>query len=180
MVTMVCIILACLRVADLLYACMWPIGDFMNGWDQDVLQKAVDQCTAASGNVDDCPLFSFWPEDVARNCKHEFLPASDERLEGNFTALPGRTPTPVSAFDPCGHSPTTGNDSTVFGAPVGTCTTGATNRTAYTNPPSSPDTSNDGTTARVAAAPYPLMLEGYLGCYIVREPVHAVTPWNTH
>jgi hypothetical protein len=84
-----------------------------------------------------------------------------------MTALPGRTPITPSSFDPCGCSPTTGNDSTVFGAPVGTCTTGPTYQLAYDNPDSIPDSSNDGSTARVEAAPYPLMLEGYLGCYVV-------------
>merc|ERR1712230_255891 len=33
-------------------------GDFINGWDVDVLQKATDECTSNSGNVEDCPLRS--------------------------------------------------------------------------------------------------------------------------
>jgi len=32
-------------------------GDFMNGWDRSVLSRAVDQCTAASGVIEDCPVF---------------------------------------------------------------------------------------------------------------------------
>jgi hypothetical protein len=146
----------------------------MNGWQVDVLQKAIDTCTYDSGNVKECPLFTFWPDTVAQNCKHEFLPASDEVLTGTMTALPGRTAITPSTFNPCGVSPTTGNDSTVFGAPVGTCSTGASG-VAYTNPASVPDSANDGTTARVAAAPYPLMLEGYLGCYIDGSPSRTMT-----
>jgi hypothetical protein len=69
------------------WLCLCLKGDFMNGWDTDVLQKAVDQCTADSGVVTDCPLFTFWDNDVAKNCKHEFLPASDERLTG-ISSLP--------------------------------------------------------------------------------------------
>jgi len=32
-------------------------GDFMNGWDRSVLSRAVTQCTAASGVIEDCPVF---------------------------------------------------------------------------------------------------------------------------
>ncbi|KAH7413660.1 hypothetical protein DE146DRAFT_2465 [Phaeosphaeria sp. MPI-PUGE-AT-0046c] len=33
-------------------------GDFMNGWDIDVLQSAVSTCTNPSGRTEDCPVFS--------------------------------------------------------------------------------------------------------------------------
>jgi hypothetical protein len=32
-------------------------ADFMNGWDSSVLSRAVDQCTAASGVIEDCGVF---------------------------------------------------------------------------------------------------------------------------
>jgi Domain of unknown function (DUF1996) len=32
-------------------------ADFMNGWDRSVLSRAVDQCTANSGVIEDCPVF---------------------------------------------------------------------------------------------------------------------------
>ena len=32
-------------------------GDFMNGWDHDVLSRAVATCNADSGVIEDCPVF---------------------------------------------------------------------------------------------------------------------------
>jgi hypothetical protein len=32
-------------------------ADFMTGWDRSVLSRAVDQCTANSGVIEDCPVF---------------------------------------------------------------------------------------------------------------------------
>lgn len=33
-------------------------GDFMDGWDKSVLSRAVAQCTALSGVIEDCPVFN--------------------------------------------------------------------------------------------------------------------------
>jgi hypothetical protein len=33
-------------------------GDFLNGWDQGILQQAVDQCTNDSGVLEDCTVFT--------------------------------------------------------------------------------------------------------------------------
>lgn len=33
-------------------------GDFLNGWKEDVLQAAIDQCTNNSGVIEDCPVFN--------------------------------------------------------------------------------------------------------------------------
>ena len=32
-------------------------GDFLNGWDSSVLSRAITTCTAASGVIEDCPVF---------------------------------------------------------------------------------------------------------------------------
>jgi Domain of unknown function (DUF1996) len=32
-------------------------GDFMNGWDRNVLSDAVKRCTDSSGNIQNCPTF---------------------------------------------------------------------------------------------------------------------------
>jgi len=32
-------------------------GDFINGWNRDVLERAVKNCTADSGVIEDCPVF---------------------------------------------------------------------------------------------------------------------------
>lgn len=44
-------------------------GDFVNGWDVDHLQKAINECTNNSGRVEDCPVFTMTPDDVAKGCK---------------------------------------------------------------------------------------------------------------
>jgi len=33
-------------------------SDFLNGWDVDVLQQAVTECTAESGVIEECVLLS--------------------------------------------------------------------------------------------------------------------------
>jgi hypothetical protein len=65
-------------------------GDFVNGWDVNLLQKAIDQCTNLSGRVEDCPLFDLMPDDTASACK---IPSSvDEQIFGKLDALPGCNP----------------------------------------------------------------------------------------
>ncbi|KAI1917975.1 hypothetical protein LOZ61_000089 [Ophidiomyces ophidiicola] len=44
-------------------------GDFIEGWQETVLQNAIDQCTNLSGRVEDCPLFKLQSEDDQRKCK---------------------------------------------------------------------------------------------------------------
>ena len=44
-------------------------GDFFNGRNVDLLQSAADQCASDSGNVEDCPVFSLTPDNVAEQCK---------------------------------------------------------------------------------------------------------------
>lgn len=64
-------------------------ADFMNGWQVDKLQLAVDTCTAASGVVEDCPVFTFWNDDVQKGCKHEFFPSSGEDFSGMVVVVVG-------------------------------------------------------------------------------------------
>ncbi|KAF9884086.1 hypothetical protein FE257_002316 [Aspergillus nanangensis] len=49
-------------------------GDFMNGWESGVLEKAVAQCTNPSGMVEDCPLFDLQAESKQKLCTVE-IPA---------------------------------------------------------------------------------------------------------
>ncbi|KAG5296656.1 WSC domain-containing protein [Histoplasma ohiense] len=44
-------------------------GDFMNGWDEKFLQKAVDECTSNSGTVQDCKQFTLQKDNVQNKCK---------------------------------------------------------------------------------------------------------------
>ena len=65
-------------------------GDFVNGWDVNVLQKAIDTCTNNSGKVEDCPVFTLTPDNVATGCR---IPSSiNEQVSGTLDALPGCNP----------------------------------------------------------------------------------------
>jgi hypothetical protein len=54
------------------------------------LQKAVDTCNSASGNIDECKIFDFVTREAAEACK---IPVSvDEQVFGILGALPGCNP----------------------------------------------------------------------------------------
>lgn len=92
-------------------------GDFVNGWDVPTLQKAVTECTAASGVVEDCPVFEFFDDDVTNGCK---VPASiNEQITGVLDALPGCNPLQAGPEDAvsksgCGATTTVGKAELVF------------------------------------------------------------------
>lgn len=65
-------------------------GDFLMGWDRDLLQRAVDECTNNSGRVEDCPVFELYPDSVAEGCK--LSPKINEDIQGPFAKLPGCNP----------------------------------------------------------------------------------------
>lgn len=65
-------------------------GDFINGWDVPTLQAAVNNCTAADGVIEECPVFSFFPDNVTSGCK--LPPSVDEPTIGILSALPGCNP----------------------------------------------------------------------------------------
>ncbi|RMY71810.1 hypothetical protein D0863_04914 [Hortaea werneckii] len=73
-------------------------GDFVNGWEVDVLQDAVDNCLSDSGNIADCPVFAndLFTDEECQACR---LPTQiDEQTTGNLTSLPGCNP-PTSSSD---------------------------------------------------------------------------------
>ncbi|ETI20140.1 hypothetical protein G647_08174 [Cladophialophora carrionii CBS 160.54] len=88
-------------------------GDFVMGWDEDLLQSAVDQCTNDSGRVEDCPVFDLIPDSQATGCRIQSQ--IDEPVSGILTALPGCNPvqpgpvaTPQSGCDaPTTFAPST-------------------------------------------------------------------------
>ncbi|KAI5924067.1 hypothetical protein F4810DRAFT_143444 [Camillea tinctor] len=70
-------------------------GDFINGWDEDFLQNAVDECTNLSGRVEDCSVFTnngpLQTLDEMTSCKFD-MPSSllDENCAAlNLASLPG-------------------------------------------------------------------------------------------
>jgi hypothetical protein len=68
-------------------------GDFFNGWDRDVLQRAVDTCTADSGVIEDCSVFEdegrFYSDDEMNACSAEDPLPGDVDTVDPVTYLPG-------------------------------------------------------------------------------------------
>ncbi|KAI5271288.1 hypothetical protein E4T47_05393 [Aureobasidium subglaciale] len=62
-------------------------GDFLNGWDVDVLQKATDTCNNDSGLIQDCPVFEFFSNAESQACV--IAPTVNEVITGELDALPG-------------------------------------------------------------------------------------------
>lgn len=71
-------------------------GDFIMGWDESLLQDAVDTCTNESGRIQDCPLFTIQDSSIFSACN--FSTPSDtsiakvfvaEDVVGPMSALPG-------------------------------------------------------------------------------------------
>ncbi|KAF7507574.1 hypothetical protein GJ744_010365 [Endocarpon pusillum] len=88
-------------------------GDFFSGWDVAHLQKAIDECTNNSGRVEDCPVFTLTPNDVAKGCR--IPPSIDEQTSGTLDALPGCNP--VQAGPGRAVAPTDCKASGVIGKP---------------------------------------------------------------
>jgi len=68
-------------------------GDFMNGWDRNVLSRAVTTCTAGSGVIEDCPVFQNegrFVADADMNACSAPNPLTSERINGvPLPHLPG-------------------------------------------------------------------------------------------
>lgn len=65
-------------------------GDFLNGWDVEVLQNATDRCTNDSGLITDCDVFDFFTTQESQACILE--PTVDEAVTGTLEKLPGCNP----------------------------------------------------------------------------------------
>ncbi|GJN89315.1 hypothetical protein Rhopal_002295-T1 [Rhodotorula paludigena] len=66
-------------------------GDFLNGWDVDVLQEAIDTCTDGSGVIEKCPVFEFFSDKTQQDRCWQTL-AIDEQATGTLDKLPGCNP----------------------------------------------------------------------------------------
>ncbi|KAM0747454.1 hypothetical protein T439DRAFT_349869 [Meredithblackwellia eburnea MCA 4105] len=67
-------------------------GDFLNGWDRTILQKAIDTCTSDSGVIDECKVFDFlnrydYKSSTSDIC--HLTPHIREQVVGTLAALPG-------------------------------------------------------------------------------------------
>ncbi|EJD47486.1 WSC-domain-containing protein [Auricularia subglabra TFB-10046 SS5] len=62
-------------------------GDFLNGWDVDVLQRAVDECNNNSGSMQDCGVLELRTNDEMKEC--EVNTRVPDTLNGWIPRLPG-------------------------------------------------------------------------------------------
>ncbi|GKT90464.1 WSC domain protein [Colletotrichum tofieldiae] len=80
-------------------------GDFVNGWDVNVLQAAITQCKDGGGSIEKCPVFQFFDDETRRGCQ---VPVKvDEQVQGQLDKLPGcnsiqRGPSNAQSESGCG------------------------------------------------------------------------------
>ncbi|KAM5474847.1 hypothetical protein MferCBS49748_000254 [Microsporum ferrugineum] len=84
-------------------------ADFIDGWDDGVLQEAVNTCTNDSGVLEDCPVFNIQDQSKQNECKMK-IPPSVEAEEYTLCpkGLPGGTKVsegPAYVGDSGHHSP---------------------------------------------------------------------------
>ncbi|GAA5864355.1 hypothetical protein JCM5353_000271, partial [Sporobolomyces roseus] len=66
-------------------------GDFMNGWDVAILQKAIDTCDSpTSGNIEECKVLELFDREKDGFCRK--TPNVNEVVLGNVPKLPGCNP----------------------------------------------------------------------------------------
>lgn len=77
-------------------------GDFVNGWDVPTLQRAIDNCTADSGTLEDCPVIAndLYTNDEASSCI--LAPKINEQIYGVMDKLPGCNPVRYNSSAPSG------------------------------------------------------------------------------
>ncbi|KAI5297576.1 hypothetical protein KEM55_004506 [Ascosphaera atra] len=68
-------------------------ADFMEGWDDGVLQEAVDQCTNESGLIEDCKIFNLQDQATQQKCLVD-IPDAIKNEDAFFaeSGLPGGVP----------------------------------------------------------------------------------------
>jgi hypothetical protein len=91
-------------------------GDFINGWHIPTLKKAIDECNAASGNIEECAALELYSNKETDDCM--VANSIKEQTEGWMPKLPGCNPIqpgPGKAVPPppCG-APTTIGTKQVF------------------------------------------------------------------
>lgn len=102
-------------------------GDFMFGWEDGILQQAVDTCTSETGIVNDCEIFELQNEEHQRQCFFEEPAAlKGENTHMHADGLPGNVPI---AWGPAYASPMVMKASSTA-APVPTTTAATTTTNA--------------------------------------------------
>lgn len=65
-------------------------GDFLNGWDIQVLQSAITDCTNDSGRVEDCRHFKLSKDGYSKQCAASYNGDGKEHIQllGTLTHVP--------------------------------------------------------------------------------------------
>ncbi|GAA5837744.1 hypothetical protein JCM9279_006849 [Rhodotorula babjevae] len=87
-------------------------ADFLNGWDREVLQEAIDTCTSDSGVIEYCKVFDLY--DSSHTCRK--TPDVNEVVLGTLPKLPGCNP--VTGAGPNATPCTDPNPPAIFSNPV--------------------------------------------------------------
>jgi hypothetical protein len=75
----------------LLYDLILGTIDFLNGWDVDALQRAIDKCTQNSGVIEDCANdLELLSDAEMQQCSNPSR--VDENIDGVLDTLPGCNP----------------------------------------------------------------------------------------
>ncbi|KAL2798642.1 hypothetical protein BJX66DRAFT_36175 [Aspergillus keveii] len=65
-------------------------GDFVNGWDIDILQEALDTCDDMNGDIKNCAALTLYEDYMTEGCLLE--PSIPEPVSGWLPSLPGCNP----------------------------------------------------------------------------------------
>ncbi|KAN0134684.1 protein of unknown function (DUF1996) domain containing protein [Lactarius tabidus] len=129
-------------------------GDFMNGWNKDVLGRAIETCTDGSGVIENCPVFAnenrFVSDDEMNACAAP-NPKPSEDVQGPMQYLPGcvavtKGPAPATAanLDP-GCVSGSGNPAPASSSPQNTSSSSIPASSPPANPsPSTSPAAGDG------------------------------------
>lgn len=63
-------------------------ADFMNGWEEGVLQNAIDNCQDESGIIEDCKVFQLYSQTEMNQCKINHIDVEGD-VSGPMGSLPG-------------------------------------------------------------------------------------------
>ncbi|KAM5351483.1 hypothetical protein ACJ41O_004206 [Fusarium nematophilum] len=81
-------------------------GDFMAGWDEEVLQHIIDTCNTGFNGMDNCPGLLYGLNDGECTIESEV----DEKIDGTLSKLPGNNPLSGFAYGGGSSSPGTPSD----------------------------------------------------------------------
>lgn len=138
-------------------------GDFMDGWNKDVLSRAIQTCTDGSGVIENCPVFANenrFVSDAEMNSCTAPNPMPSEDVQGPMQHLPGcvavtKGPAPATAanLDP-GCVSGSGNPAPSSSTPQNTSSSSIpASSSPVIPPPSTSSAAGEGSTSSSSSMP---------------------------